>query len=90
MSAGQALDSGHSTRVPGFDVFEREPFDDERLRNHPRVILTPHSAFYSIEGFVELRTKAAEEARRVLLGEPPRNPGQRVGPLESPRIALPV
>ena len=57
----------------GIDVFEREPLDDDRLRNHPRVVLTPHSAFYSIEGFVELRTKAAEEVRRVLLGEAPRN-----------------
>jgi phosphoglycerate dehydrogenase-like enzyme len=38
------------------------------------VILTPHSAFYSVEGFVELRTKTAEEVRRILLGEPPRNP----------------
>jgi phosphoglycerate dehydrogenase-like enzyme len=58
----------------GLDVLEREPLDDDRLRFHPRVILTPHSAFYSVEGFVELRTKAAEEIRRVLLGQPPRNP----------------
>ncbi len=54
-------------------MVEREPLDDERLRHHPRVILTPHSAFYSVEGFMELRTKAAEETRRILLGEPPRN-----------------
>ena len=67
-----ALESGHLLGA-GIDVFEREPLDDDRLRNHPRAILTPHSAFYSIEGFVELRTKAAEEVRRVLLGEPPRN-----------------
>jgi len=67
-----ALDSGHLLGA-GIDVFEREPLDDPRLRDHPRVVLTPHSAFYSIEGFVELRTKAAEEVRRVLLGEPPLN-----------------
>jgi C-terminal binding protein len=67
-----ALDSGHLLGA-GIDVFEREPLDDDRLRHHPRVILTPHSAFYSIEGFIELRTKAAEEVRRVLLGEAPRN-----------------
>ena len=69
----EALDSGHLLGA-GVDVVEREPLDDERLRNHPRVILTPHSAFYSVEGFVELRRKTAEEVRRLLTGEPPRNP----------------
>jgi phosphoglycerate dehydrogenase-like enzyme len=83
----EALDSGHLLGA-GLDVFEREPFDDDRLRHHPRVILTPHSAFYSIEGFVELRTKAAEEARRVLLGDPPRNLVNRTT-LKSPRFVLP-
>ena len=68
-----ALDSGHLAAA-GLDVVEREPLDDDRLRRHPRVVLTPHSAFYSVEGFIELRTKAAEEIRRILLGEPPRNP----------------
>ena len=68
-----ALDSGHLAGA-GIDVVEREPLDDDRLRDHSRVILTPHSAFYSAEGFVELRTKAAEEVRRILLGEAPRNP----------------
>ena len=68
----EALDSGRLAGA-GLDVVEREPLDDDRLRHHPHVILTPHSAFYSIEGFVELRTKAAEEIRRILLGEPPRN-----------------
>jgi C-terminal binding protein len=69
----EALDSGHLAAA-GLDVVEREPLDDDRLRRHPRVVLTPHSAFYSVEGFIELRTKAAEEVRRILLGEPPRNP----------------
>jgi C-terminal binding protein len=78
----EALDSGHLSGA-ALDVVEREPLDDDRLRFHPRVILTPHSAFYSNEGFVELRSKAAEEVRRVLLGEPPWNrvnrPSPRVG-----------
>jgi len=69
----QALDSGHLAGA-GIDVVEREPLDDDRLRQHPRVLLTPHSAFYSVEGFVELRTKTAQEIRRILLDEPPRNP----------------
>jgi C-terminal binding protein len=67
----EALDSGHLLGA-GIDVCEIEPLDDDRLRRHPRVVLTPHSAFYSIEGFVELRSKTAEEARRLLLGQPPR------------------
>jgi phosphoglycerate dehydrogenase-like enzyme len=68
----EALDSG---RLAGaaLDVVEHEPLDNERLRFHPRVILTPHSAFYSVEGFIELRTKAAEEMRRVLSGDRPLN-----------------
>lgn len=77
-----ALDSGHLTGA-ALDVVEREPLDDDRLRHHPRVLLTPHSAFYSIEGFTELRRKAAEEVRRLLLGEPPRcliNREHLVGP----------
>ena len=72
----EALDSGHLAGA-GLDVFEREPLDDERLRHHPRAILTPHSAFYSVEGFVELRRKTAAEVRRLLVGEPPRNPVNR-------------
>jgi len=67
-----ALDSGR-LYAAGLDVFEREPLDDDRLRHHPRVLLSPHSAFYSKEGFVELRTKAAEEAARILDGRPPLN-----------------
>ncbi len=68
-----ALASGRLTGA-GLDVFEREPLDDERLRQDARVLLTPHSAFYSDEGFVEMRRKTAEEVRRVLLGETAWNP----------------
>ena len=68
-----ALDSGHLLGA-GLDVFEHEPLGDDRLRHHPRVILTPHSAFYSVEGFVELRSKAAQEVGRILRGEDPLNP----------------
>jgi D-3-phosphoglycerate dehydrogenase len=40
-------------------------------------LITPHCAFYSVEAAPELRTKAAEEALRLLRGEPPRNPVNR-------------
>lgn len=69
----EALESGR-VYAAGLDVVEREPLDDERIRRHPRVVLTPHSAFYSVEGFAEMRTKGAREARRVVLGEAVRNP----------------
>ena len=81
-----ALDSGR-LYAAGLDVFEREPLDDDRLRRHPRVLLSPHSAFYSKEGFVELRTKAAEEVARILDGEPPLNLVNGAS-LQSPRLIL--
>ncbi len=71
-----ALDSGHLAGA-ALDVVEREPLDDPRISQHPRILLTPHTAFYSVEGFIELRTKTAEEVRRILLGQPPRNPVNR-------------
>jgi C-terminal binding protein len=67
----------------GIDVPEREPPppDDPLLRawrdpSHPahhRVILTPHSAFYSEESLLELRRKAAAACRDALLGVRLRN-----------------
>ena len=39
----------------------------------PNLLLTPHTAFYSDEGFIEMRTKAALEVKRVLQGGAPRN-----------------
>jgi C-terminal binding protein len=68
-----ALDSGRLA-FAALDVVESEPLTDERIRRHPRILLTPHSAFYSVEGFQEMRFKGAQEARRLLVGEPVRNP----------------
>jgi lactate dehydrogenase-like 2-hydroxyacid dehydrogenase len=52
------------------DVVEGEPDLPPWLAKHPRVLLTPHSAFYSAESLAELRTRAAEAARQVLTGAP--------------------
>ena len=38
-----------------------------------RCLITPHSAFFTEEGFVEMRLKAAQEARRAIVGERLRN-----------------
>lgn len=69
----EALEAGH-VAYAALDVAETEPLNDERIRNHPRIVLTPHTAFYSVEGYQEMRSKGAEEARRILLGEAVRNP----------------
>jgi phosphoglycerate dehydrogenase-like enzyme len=54
-----ALDSGQLDSA-GLDVLPTEPArPGERLTEHARVVLTPHSAFYSVESEIELRTKAA-------------------------------
>ena len=49
----EALDSGHIAAA-GLDVVEQEPLDNQRLQKHPRVLFTPHTAFYSVEGYAEL------------------------------------
>ena len=40
---------------------------------HHRVIVNPHSAFYSVEGLTDMRVKGAQACRRALLGETMRN-----------------
>jgi D-3-phosphoglycerate dehydrogenase / 2-oxoglutarate reductase len=58
------------------DVLETEPPDDLgwRLARHPRVVATPHAAWYSEEAFHTLKTEVAKEAVRVLEGGKPRSP----------------
>lgn len=61
----------------GLDVLDSEPPDEavrEALTRHPRVILTPHAAWYSDESFVQLKAEVALEAVRLLRGEPVRRP----------------
>jgi D-3-phosphoglycerate dehydrogenase / 2-oxoglutarate reductase len=73
-AAAEGLESG---RLGGLalDVMETEPpASDHPLRRHPRAVLTPHMAFYSIEAQAELQRRAAEEVARALKGEPPDRP----------------
>ena len=56
----RALEAG-VLRGAGLDVLPDEPVArDSPLVGHPRVILTPHAAFYSLEAEKELRRKAAQ------------------------------
>ncbi len=78
----RAIESGHLTGA-GIDVLEKEPpSDDEELLQawrdpkhpaHDRLILNPHSAFYTEEGLRDMRVKGSENVRRALLGQAPRN-----------------
>jgi len=67
----ESLSTGHIAGA-GLDVLEDEPRVPLELRTHPRVALTAHSGFYSVESLAELRTKAAEAALRYLKDEPNR------------------
>lgn len=77
-----AIEHGHLAGA-GIDVLETEPPDDShpllqawRDPHHPahdRLILNPHSAFYTEEGLADMRTKSSQNVRRVLLGQKPWN-----------------
>jgi D-3-phosphoglycerate dehydrogenase / 2-oxoglutarate reductase len=66
-----ALDSGQLGGA-ALDVVATEPLaKDSKLLGRDNVILTPHTAFYSVEALNELQTKCATDVARVLSGEPP-------------------
>jgi C-terminal binding protein len=74
----KAIATGQLAGV-GLDVLPVEPplADDPLImawRNidhpaHDRLVITPHSAFYSEDGLMDMRCKGAEACRRALLGE---------------------
>lgn len=56
----------------GLDVFEPEPLpQDHPLRSLPRVLLTPHAAWYSVDSERELRRRSARTVVEALRGEVP-------------------
>ena len=78
----ETLTAGHLGGA-ALDVLETEPPDQDdplivawRDPTHPacdRLIINPHAAFYSLDGLLDMRVKGAQNIRRVLQGEPPRN-----------------
>lgn len=67
----QALDSGQLGGA-ALDVVAAEPLaKDSPLIGRDNLILTPHTAFYSVEALNELQTKCAADVARVLSGEKP-------------------
>lgn len=76
MKEGIVAGCGVDALPPEFDEDQRELMlefekNEEWLRG--RFIATPHAAFYSKESFIELRSKAAAEVKRVLEGKKPLN-----------------
>lgn len=78
----RGIERGHLAGA-GLDVLEKEPpgEDDPLLRAwrdprhpaHDRLIVNPHSAFYTEEGLRDMRVKGSQNVRRVLLGMCARN-----------------
>jgi D-3-phosphoglycerate dehydrogenase / 2-oxoglutarate reductase len=64
-----ALDSGHLGGAALDVVAEEPPTKDSALLGRDNVILTPHTAFYSVEALEELQSKCASDLARVLSGE---------------------
>lgn len=64
----------------GIDVLDVEPPPEDdpllvawRDPSHPchdRVIVNPHSAFYTVEGLTDMRIKGSNACKRAILGEP--------------------
>jgi D-3-phosphoglycerate dehydrogenase len=68
-----ALNAGEIAGA-GLDVFPDEPpAADAPLRDHDRVVATPHVAWYSEEANEERRRTVAEIVASVLSGDEPRN-----------------
>lgn len=75
----ECIANGHLAGA-GLDVLAQEPppADDPlivawRDPNHPvhhRVIINPHSAFYSVEGLMDMRIKGAQAIRKAFMGQP--------------------
>jgi D-3-phosphoglycerate dehydrogenase len=64
-----ALDAGQVGGA-GLDVVATEPLaKDSPLLGRDNVIVSPHTAFYSIEALEELQSKCAGDVARVLSGE---------------------
>ena len=62
----QALDSGHLAGA-ALDVLPQEPPDpQDPILSHPKVLLSPHAAFYSVESDAELRCTAVDNIIALL------------------------
>jgi D-3-phosphoglycerate dehydrogenase len=75
------LEAVQAGKIAGaaLDVLEAEPPDPNApLLHEPRILITPHAAWYSQEANVEVHVKGAEDVVRVLRGERPRTPVNQI------------
>jgi len=70
--AGAALDVLPHEPPPADDPLIAA-WRDPKHPAHHRLIVNPHSAFYTEQGFLDMRTKGAAAVRRALTGQPLRN-----------------
>jgi D-3-phosphoglycerate dehydrogenase len=64
----------------GLDVLAIEPIDPNNpMLKEDRILITPHAAWYSEEAKLDMRTRGAEEVVRILSGQPPRAPANKIG-----------
>jgi glyoxylate reductase len=68
-----ALEDG-TIFAAGLDVYEREPEVHPRLLRAPNTALYPHIGSATVATRTRMARVAAENARAVLAGEPPKNP----------------
>jgi D-3-phosphoglycerate dehydrogenase len=63
----------------GLDVLAVEPIDPNNpLLQEERILITPHAAWYSEQAKLDLRARGAEEVVRILSGQPPRSPANKL------------
>lgn len=73
-----ALEAGHIAGA-GIDTTEREPLPaDSRLTQFDNVLLSPHAAHFSTESVGEIYAKSMDQVVRVLKGEAPSYPVNRI------------
>ncbi|HLE42803.1 MAG TPA: C-terminal binding protein [Methylomirabilota bacterium] len=78
-----ALERGHLAGA-GLDVLAVEPPPaGHPLLRHPRVLVTPHSAWYTEEAMRDLQRLLAEDVGRVLAGRPARCPVPAARPVSA-------
>jgi D-3-phosphoglycerate dehydrogenase len=74
----EAVETG-SIYGAALDVLPEEPPLAEHVRDHDRIVYTPHMGWYSEESITQLRETVTRDVMRVLHGDAPENPVNDLG-----------